>query len=124
MTPTTAPQTRSGPDAQARIGAENFKHRIGNSSALDAYRAPAGQTPSRLTANASSRLNDSEHLGIIRSGNIDDAPLTARALLIHCADVLDTVVGVIASGIPVGQCGRGVIAHVADRLRAVAEVLK
>ena len=56
MTPTTAPQKRSGPGAQARTEAGNFHNRVRQSTALDAYRALIGRPPSRLAANASSRL--------------------------------------------------------------------
>jgi|GEM_PF-736357 len=57
MTPTTAPQKRSGPGAQARTEAGNFHNRIRQSS--------------RLTANASSRPIDvllSRLDGVRRSG--------------------------------------------------------
>jgi hypothetical protein len=67
-------------------------------------------------------------MGVSTSGRwsakpVDDSPLAPAPLLRHCAEVLDVVVGAIAGGTAIGQCGRGVIAHVADRLRAVAEVL-
>jgi len=113
-------QTRQSPHG---AGLVSNRKRLGGR--ID-YAALAGQPSSRLTANASSRPIDVllSRLDGVQNGKVDDSPLVSRALLIHCADVLDTVVGTIARGVPIGQCGRGVIAHVADRLRAVAEVLK
>lgn len=47
MTPTIAPQKWSGPGALERTEAVNPKHRIRKSTALDTYRALAGQPSSR-----------------------------------------------------------------------------
>lgn len=63
MTPTTAPQKRSGPDAQARTEAGNFHDRIRQSTALDTYRALAGQPSSRPIEALLGRLENARQRG-------------------------------------------------------------
>ena len=103
---------QKGPGSVGALAeAQNFKDRVRHSTALDGYRALAGQPSIRPVVDW-------------RKQPVDDSPLAPAPLLRHCANLLDTVVGTIQADVKIGQCGRGVIAHVADRLRAVAEVLR
>lgn len=72
--------------------------------------------------------NDTAHhaarLLVAVSTPVADSPLTPARMLQHIADVLDVVIGHLSLGAPVSLAGRAMIGHCAERLRAVAEVLK
>lgn len=56
--------------------------------------------------------------------SVSGSPLPPAPLLRHCAEMLDGVVGYLARQQPVSPAGRGLIAHIACRLRSVAEVIE
>ncbi len=63
-------------------------------------------------------------LRAINSEPVEDSRMPPARMLRHCAETLDVIVGHLALRQPVSLAGRSLIAHIADRLRAIAEVLR
>ena len=98
------------------------------------YQSPERQSPHQNDAGLSKdaelggRLhhdgNAKARLQAIVSKPVEESRMPPARMLRHCAETLDVIVGHLALRQPVSLAGRSLIAHIADRLRAVAEVLQ
>jgi len=65
-----------------------------------------------------------DHLRAIQNCPVDDSPLPPARMLDHCADVIEVIMRCLCRDEPVSISARKLMAHVADRLRQVAEVIR